>query len=230
LAALLVGLYTTALGIPTLVLAVLDRRGRWAHACARLWGRLIARSFGIVVRVEGAANIPSGPAVFAANHVSAADIPIVFGFLPFEFRIIHKRSLSLVPVVGWCLALGGHIAIDRSNAFKARHSLATAIERVRNGASVVVFPEGTRSTDGNVGLFKRGSFALAQNAGVPVVPVSIVGVRRVMPSGLGSLRRGEVVLRLHPPIPTSGRSPDAAEALADETRGAVLRGCQEALE
>ena len=227
LAALLVGLYTTVFGVACLASASLDRRGRWPHACVRLWGRLLARSFGIQVRVEGAGHVPAGPAVFAANHVSAADIPIVFGFLPFEFRIIHKKSLSLVPLVGWCLALGGHIAIDRSNAFRARRSLTTAVERVRNGVSVVVFPEGTRSPDGSVGLFKRGSFTLALNAGVPVVPVSIVGVRQVMPRGLGSLRSGKVVLRLHPPIPTSGRSADAAEALADEVRGAVIRGCQE---
>ena len=139
LATLLVALYTTALGVPCFFAGLLERRGRWAHACIRLWGRLIAASFGVRVRVEGEANVPAGPAVYAANHVSAADIPIVFGFLPFEFRIIHKRSLSWVPILGWCLAVGGHIAIDRSNPFRARRSLERAVERHRGGVSVVVF-------------------------------------------------------------------------------------------
>lgn len=227
LATLLVALYTTALGVPCFFGGLLERRGRWVHACIRLWGRLIAASFGVRVRVEGEANVPAGPAVYAANHVSAADIPIVFGFLPFEFRIIHKRSLSWVPILGWCLALGGHIAIDRSNPFRARRSLERAVERVRGGVSVVVFPEGTRSGDGSVAPFKRGSFTLALNAGVPVVPVSIIGVKRLMPHGLASLGAGEVVLRLHPALPTSGRSVDDAEALASEARARVVHGCRE---
>jgi len=227
LAALLVAAYTTVLGVPCLLGSFVERRGRWAHSCMRAWARLLAWTLRIHVRVEGADHVPAGSAVFAANHASAADIPIVFGFLPFPFRIIHKRSLSFVPLVGWCLAAGGHIAIDRSNAFRARHSLESAIARIRAGVSVVVFPEGTRSRDGSVGVFKRGSFKLAVEAGVPVVPISIVGVKAVMPRGLASLRPGRVLLRIHPALPTVGRTADDAESLAEETRTVVVRGCQE---
>ena len=177
--------------------------------------------------VRGAANLPTGAAVYAANHGSALDIPIVFGHLPLSFRIIHKRSLSLIPVVGWYLHLGGHIAIDRGNPFKARKSLDSAAERIRGGTSVTVFPEGTRGSDASVGLFKRGSFQLALNAAVPVVPVSLVGVKRVAPRGIWTLRPGTVELRIHSPVATEGRPPDGAEALAEEVRGIVEHGCRE---
>ncbi len=115
--------------------------------------------------------------MYAANHASALDILIVFGHLPVDFRIVYKRSLSLVPLVGWAIWLGGHLPIDRSHPFRARRSLDAAARRIRGGTSVVVFPEGTRSPDGSVRRFKRGSFGLAIAAGVPVVPVSLAGVK-----------------------------------------------------
>ena len=177
--------------------------------------------------VRGVANVPTRAAVYAANHGSALDIPIVFGQLPVSFRIIYKRSLSLIPLVGWYLHLGGHIAIDRGNPFKARKSLDSAVDRIRGGTSVTVFPEGTRSADASVGLFKRGSFQLALDAAVPVVPVSLVGVKRVAPRGIWTLRPGTVELRIHPLVPTDRRPLDGAETLAEEVRGIVERGCLE---
>jgi 1-acyl-sn-glycerol-3-phosphate acyltransferase len=178
--------------------------------------------------VRGAENVPASAAVYAANHGSALDIPIVFGHLPLSFRIIYKKSLSLIPIVGWYLHLGGHIAIDRGNPFKARKSLDSAAQRIRGGTSVTVFPEGTRASGASVGLFKRGSFQLAVDAAVPVVPVSLVGVKRVAPRGIWTLRSGTVEVRIHPPVATDRRPPNSAEALAEEIRGIVERGCREA--
>jgi len=149
----------------------------------------------------------------------------VFGHLPVDFRIVYKKSLSLVPLLGWAIRLGGHIPIDRGNAFRARRSLDAAARRIRGGTSVVVFPEGTRSPDGAVRRFKRGSFGLAIEAGVAIVPVSLVGVKSVVPRGLTSLRPGLVRVRMHPPVPVAGRSPDEAEALAEEVRRIVAAGC-----
>jgi 1-acyl-sn-glycerol-3-phosphate acyltransferase len=138
-----------------------------------------------------------------------------------DFRIIHKRSLYLIPILGWALYLGGHIGIDRANAFRARRSLGAAAERIRGGTSVAVFPEGTRSPDARVRPFKRGSFVLAAEAGVPVVPVSLLGVKAVVPQGIRTLRPGTVHLRVHPAIPQAGRD---AEALAEEVRRIVGGG------
>ena len=194
---------------------------------AAVWGKLVLWSLGVDVSVCGAERRPSGPAVYAANHTSALDIPILFGFLPVDFRIIHKRSLYLVPVLGQYLYASGHIGIHRGSPFRARKGLDLAAARIRAGASVVVFPEGTRSPEGTVGAFKRASFLPALEAGVPVVPLSLVGVKEVARGGL-NVRAGRVWLVVHAPIPTAGRNPGEARALAEEVRRAVMTGCEAA--
>ncbi len=216
---------TGAYAVLACVAALVARRGRATRGIAGAWSRVLLRLFRVGVRTSGLEHARAGPAVYAANHASALDILVLFGHLPVDFRIIYKRSLSLVPLLGWAIWLGGHIPIDRSNPFRARRSLDAAARRIRDGTSVVVFPEGTRSRDGAVGLFKRGSFGLALNAGVPVVPVSLVGVKAVVPRGLASLRPGTVQVVLHPPVAVAGRSPDEAEALAEEVRRIVDAGC-----
>jgi 1-acyl-sn-glycerol-3-phosphate acyltransferase len=228
LACVLIGVETVVLGVASLVFGLVDRSGRLLHGIVRLWGRLVLHALGVRVDVE-AAGTPPAPAVYAANHGSAIDIPILFAHLPVEFRIIHKRSLYLVPVVGWHLLLGGHIAVDGGKAFRARRSLAAAARRIAAGTSVMVFPEGTRAPDERIRLFKRGSFLLAIHAGVPVVPVSLVGVKDVVPAGILTLRPGRVTMRLHPAVPTSGRAAEDAEALAEEVRRTVARGCGQEL-
>ncbi len=221
----LVILVTVVLSTLAIVVGVVDRSGRGGRAIAGLWGRALLLIGRVGVRVEGLELLPEGPAVYAANHGSALDIPIVFAHLPVDFRIIHKRSLRLVPILGQAMWAGGHIAIDRSHPFRARRSLAAAAERIRTGTSVVVFPEGTRSPDATVRRFKRGSFALALGAGVPVVPVSLAGVKTIVPRGLFSLQPGTVTVRVHAPVPIEGRGPDDAETLAEEVRQIVAAGC-----
>jgi 1-acyl-sn-glycerol-3-phosphate acyltransferase len=227
LAVPLIVLWTALLGGPALLGGLLDRSGRSAHSLTRLWARLILLTIGVRVQVLGRENIVAGPAVYAANHASALDIPVLFASLPFEFRIIHKRSLYLIPVVGWFLFLAGHIGIDRKNPFRARRSLEAAAQRVRRGATLVVFPEGTRSPDATIGPFKRGSFVLALSAGVPVVPVSLIGVKRAAPHGILSLQPGTVHVKFLPSLPTAGRKLDEAEQLAEEVRSAVISGTKE---
>jgi 1-acyl-sn-glycerol-3-phosphate acyltransferase len=193
---------------------------------SRLWSRLLLRLFRVEVETRGLEMLPAGPAVYAANHGSSLDILAVLARLPVDVRIVYKKSLSLVPLLGWSIAVGGHIPIDRSNPFRARRSLDAAARRIRAGTSVLVFPEGTRSPDGVVRHFKRGSFSLAIEAGVPVVPVSLAGVKAVVPRGLVSLRPGRVLLRVHPAIPVAGRSAVDAQALAEQTRLVVAAGCE----
>jgi 1-acyl-sn-glycerol-3-phosphate acyltransferase len=219
-------LASLGLGLACLIAGLAERSGARAHRVIRLWARCMLGIAGLRVTVRGLEALPDGPAVYAANHASVLDIPLVFGHLPVDFRIVHKRSLRLIPLVGWCLHAAGHIAIDRSRAFRARRSLEAAAERIRKGTSVVVFPEGTRSRSGQVGLFKRGSFTLALEAGVPVVPMSLVGVRQVAPGGLLSLRAGSLAVHVHTAVDTAGRSPVESEALAEEVRRMVIEGCE----
>lgn len=207
------------------MVGVLDRSGRGCRILAGIWSRALLGIGRVEVRVEGLEHLPSGPAVYAANHGSALDIPIVLGHLPVDFRIIHKLSVYLIPFLGQAVWASRHIGIDRRNAFRARRSLAEAARRIRDGTSVVVFPEGTRSPDATVRRFKRGSFGLALAAGVPVVPVSLVGVKGVVPRGLPSLVPGTVGVRVHRAVPVAGRTPDEAEALAEEVRQIVAAAC-----
>ena len=222
----LAALLTVAFALAAIAVGLVDRTGRGCRRLAGTWSRLLLRLARARVRVDGDAHVPAGPAVYAANHGSVLDILVVFGHLPVDFRIIHKRSLYLVPFVGWTLWLGGHVGIDRRHPFRARRSLDAAARRIRRGTSLVVFPEGTRSADRTVKRFKRGSFSLALEAGVPVVPVSLVGVKDLAPRGLLSLRPGEILVRLHPPVAVEGRTPDDADALAEDVRRIVAAGCE----
>lgn len=212
-----IALAATVLYASTACLAALaDRSGRTTREVGGAWSRLLLRLLRVGVSVSGLEHAPPGPAVYAANHASTLDIFVLFGHLPVDFRIVYKRSLSLLPLLGWAIRLGGHLPIDRSHPFRARRSLDEAARRIRGGTSVVLFPEGTRSPDGAVRRFKRGSFSLAIAAGVPVVPVSLVGVKAVVPRGLSRIRPGTVGVVLHPPMPVAGRSD--AEAFAEEVR------------
>ena len=187
------------------------RDGEVGFRVTRLWARFILRAGGVRATTELLAPLPEGPVVFVSNHVSSIDIPIVFATLPRSFRIVYKSSLLYVPLMGQCLAATRHIAIDRSRAFSAKRSLAAAARRIRNGVSVAMFPEGTRSGDEPMGTFKRGSFKLAVEAGVPVIPVSIIGLRKVARGG--RITAGDVKVRIHEAL-ASEQGPDAVEALA----------------
>jgi 1-acyl-sn-glycerol-3-phosphate acyltransferase len=221
---LIVVFWMFGVGSIGLLIGVWQPRRRLLLWITRGWAKIVLVCAGIKVDVEGREHVPAGPAVYAANHVSALDIPLLFACLPADFRIIHKDSLYWAPVIGQYLYFGGHVGVNRKNPFKARHSLKRAAQRIRDGMSVAVFPEGTRSRDGNLQSFKRGSFVLAQDAGVPVVPVSLIGVKALVPQGLVRARSGRVILRLHAPVSTAGRP---AEAVADEVREIIRRDVQE---
>jgi len=221
----LVVVCTLVFGIPALLGGLVDRGGSVPHRFAAWWGRSLLWLWGVRVVVKGAENAPPGPAVYAANHGSALDIPIVFAHLPANFRVLHKRSLYLIPILGQHLFLGGHIGVDRARPFRARRSLEQAAQRIHRGASLAVFPEGHRSPDAQVRPFKRGSFVLAMQAGVPVVPVSLSGVKDLAPQGILRMRPGTVTVCIHPPIPTRDRPLGEAGALAEEVRRVVAAGC-----
>ena len=204
--------------LATLVLAPIGilawpfrRDGEIAFRVTRLWARFILFAAGVRATTEVTTPLPEGPLVFVSNHVSSLDIPILFAVLPHSFRIVYKSSLLYVPLMGQHLAATRHIAVDRSRAFSAKRSLATAARRIRNGVSVALFPEGTRSGDAPMGAFKRGSFKLAMEAGVPVVPVSLIGLRRL--TGPGRITPGDVLVKIHPALSVAD-GPDALEELA----------------
>lgn len=196
-----VSLYTIVLGSISLVSTLFDRTGNFAHTCARAWAWLILKTTGVKVKVRGLEHLEAGRSyVFAANHQSIYDIPIVFTSVPFQLRIVAKESLGRIPFMGWHLHRAGHLLVDRRNPGP---DIVEKMKRlVGESSSLIVFPEGTRSVDGTVGRFKKGSFLVAIDAKLPVVPVSITGSRHVMKKGRLMVCPGEVTLTVHPPIPT----------------------------
>jgi 1-acyl-sn-glycerol-3-phosphate acyltransferase len=215
-----ISLYTIVLGTISVLSTLVDRSGDFGHRCARAWSSLILRTTGVQVRVEGLERLdPRRSYVFAANHQSIYDIPIVFASLPFQLRIIAKASLGSIPFLGWHLQRTGHLLVDRSKA--GAGTVKKMAKLVADGHSLIVFPEGTRSADGAVARFKGGSFVIALDAGLPIVPISIAGSRQVMLKGQLTVRPGTVSLVVHEPIETTGLGRAAARALAERVRGVV---------
>ena len=203
----------------------LRRDGEAAFAITRLWARAILAAASVRTTVEMLAPLPEGPVVFVSNHVSALDIPILFRALPRSFRIVFKSSLLYVPLMGQFLAAGRHVSIDRSRAFSAKRSLEAAARRIHNGVSVALFPEGTRSGGATMGSFKRGSFKLAADAGVPVVPVSLIGLRGVVRGR--SITPGTVRIRIHEAIPTLDGGVETHDELAARVQSIISREVME---
>ena len=203
-------------------LRLFDATGDSVLRLARWWSRTITKLAGVKITVEHRAHLdPQRSYVFMANHLSTVDIWAVFIAVPASFRFIAKKQLSFIPLFGWAMRAGRFIFIDRGNALAARRSIDHAKDRIRAGASVLLFPEGTRSRDGALGPFKKGGFHLAIDAGAPVVPVALRGTRELMPRGSLLLRPGPVSVIIGEPIPTEGLSPDDRNALLDRVRVAI---------
>jgi 1-acyl-sn-glycerol-3-phosphate acyltransferase len=219
-----ISVYTIVLGAASILSSVFDRRGHFAHGCARAWSWLILKTTGVRVRVEGLERITPGTTyVFVSNHQSIYDIPVVFASLPHQIRIIAKASLARFPVLGWHLKRGGHLFVDRKTPDRSG-ILARWRSLVNDGLSLIIFAEGTRSYDGRVGRFKAGSFLLALEAGLPIVPLAIVGTRHVMQKGRLRTEPGDVQLIVHEPIhPPRIEAPTVhdAKALAHRVQAIV---------
>ncbi len=215
-----VSLYTIVLGTASLISTLFDRTGVFGHRCARAWAWLILKTSGVHVRVVGLDHLEPGRSyVFAANHQSIYDIPIVFTALPLQLRIVAKDSLGRIPFLGWHLRRTGHLLVDRRNP--GAGILKRMSHLVSAARSLIVFPEGTRSVDGAVGRFKGGTFLLAIDAALPVVPVSIAGSRFVMRKGRLMVCPGRVTLTVHPPMSTTGVTREQAREFAERVREVV---------
>ena len=226
----LISIYTIGLGTLSLGSSLFERNGRFAHWCARAWSKLILATTGVRVRLSGVERLEPGRTyVFVSNHQSIYDIPIIFASLPFQVRIIAKESLGRFPFLGWHLRRTGHILVDRRDPDR-RAILARWKALVAHGLSLIVFPEGTRSMDGRVGRFRAGSFLLALEAGLPIVPISVSGSRHVMRKGRLTTCPGEVALMvhepLHLPVLASPTIKDARE-LAARVRAIVQPGAEQ---
>jgi len=226
-------------GTLALAASTLDKRGRLQHRIARWWAHASVFFSGSRLQVLGLENIPAEAAVFASNHTSYMDTPVVFAGLPFQFRILAKKELWALPFIGWYLSRSGQIPIDTANPRTTLSSFSKGVHTLRGGAprdrsssmgsgegrSVFVFPEGGRTPDGELQSFLNGAAFLALRAQVPIVPVALVGVYDLLPIHTRHFYpapgRAPIRLVFGPPIPTKGRSPRDSEALTEELRQSI---------
>jgi 1-acyl-sn-glycerol-3-phosphate acyltransferase len=222
---LLVALYTVIWGSVGVVVALVDRSGRGIVWVARHWVRWVLGSCGIQVDVDGLENLAGiEPCVLMSNHQSVFDIAAIVRTLPLQWKFVAKRELTRVPFFGWAVALSKQIVVDRANREASVRSLKQGAARVRAGANVIIFPEGTRSVTPNLGPFKSGGFHLAIQAGVPVVPVSVSGSWRITPKRALRIESGRILVRYGPPIPTAELDIEDRSLLKDRVRAAIVAG------
>lgn len=224
----LIYLYTIVMGSLSLLLSLYDPEGKRQHWCARRWCQMIARTAGVRVRVHGAHHIQPGVSyVFLSTHQSYMDIPAMLGYLPAQLRIAAKKVLFRIPFMGWHLTRAGHIPIDRSSTEKAVTSMQKAASYLKRGICAFVFPEGTRSRDGFLHKFKKGGFKLALQAGVPIIPITIIGSRQVLPPDSIIFRPGPIDMYVDAPIPTTGLTDTDLESLMESVYNIMAKRFRE---
>jgi 1-acyl-sn-glycerol-3-phosphate acyltransferase len=218
----LILIYTGVLGTFSLIASLFDGSGRVQHWLARLWSWLILKTTLAKVKVYGLERIDvTKPHLYAANHLSALDIPVLYGDLPFQFRIVAKHELFRYPFLGWHLRRSGEIDIDPQNAMSSLRSMNRAVQTLRGGMPIVVFPEGGRSASGEIRPFLPGAFYVAIKAQVDIVPIALVGTYEMLPMNTRHLMPRTLQLVVGDPISTAGYTPRDMVKLAPIVQRAV---------
>lgn len=218
----LIWLYTIVLGTLSLLSSLFDSAGVLQHRFARLWSRMILGTIGAPVTVEGLEKIDTAKAhVYVVNHISALDIPVLYVSLPFQFRILAKRELFRYPFMGWHLRRSGQIPVVLDNPKASIRSLQLAVTAVKRNMSLVVFPEGGRSEDGQLQAFMGGAFFAAIRAQTEIVPMAIIGTFETLKMNTWHIKPQPLKLLVAGAIPTAGLTTRDTEKLAAQARAAI---------
>lgn len=220
----LMALATAGFGCVSLITSIWDRSGRQQHAIAHVWARVMLRISLSPVRLLGAENLPDPTtAVYATNHLSYMDTPVLFARLPFQFRILAKRGLWKVPFIGWHLHRSGQVPVDQSNARSSVMSLNGGVAALKSGLPLVIFPEGGRSATGIPQRFLSGGAFMAIRAQVPLVPVTLIGTFELLPIHTYHLRPRPLLVVVGEPLLTEGLTTKDADALSQKAYEAITR-------
>lgn len=220
----LVVLITAFFAPLAIIVSFFTRTGNPVHSIARIWGQSILLISRVHVRVIGLSNIqPDKSYIYMANHQSNFDIPVLLGCLPVQFRWLAKAELFRIPVFGRAMLGAGYIKINRFNQKSAFKSISTAARKLKDGVSVMIFPEGTRSRDGSIQKFKKGGFVMAIESGVPIIPVILKGTWSIMAKSSLRINRGDVEMEIAEPINTTGYSMETKEELMDRVRTVICQ-------
>ncbi|KGN77490.1 acyl-phosphate glycerol 3-phosphate acyltransferase [Porphyromonadaceae bacterium COT-184 OH4590] len=200
---------------------------RWCYIPAKYWGRAICAISFVRVKVVGDENYEKNKSyIFIANHQSIYDIFVVYGWLINKFKWVMKNTLRKIPFVGLACHKAGHIFIDRSNPIRAKRSLDEAKKKLRNGSSIVIFAEGSRTKNGKLGKFKRGAFKIAEDLKLPIIPVSIKGTFDIMPVFSYYIKPGKITVTFHEAIDTQNLNEQTMEEIIETTRNVIQKGLQ----
>ncbi len=214
--------WTAACGTCSLAMSLFEKSGRIQHRIAQTWARGGVSIAGMRLTVRGAEILREHPvAVYAANHTSYMDTPVIFATLPFQFRILAKKELWTMPFIGWHLNRSGQIPIDTANAHSTLSSLGAGVKALRAGMPLFVFPEGARTPDGTTQEFLSGAAFLSIRAQVPLIPIALGGVYDVLPIHTSHFNPGEVTLSVGEPISTKGLHMRQADELTASLRAAI---------
>ena len=220
-----VGLSTILWGSTAVIISFFTRSGKPVHIVARIWARGILFVSRIKVTVNGLENIdPTQSYVYMSNHQSNFDIPVLLAYLPVQFRWLAKAELFKIPIFGRAMRGAGYVKIDRFNQEAAFESLNEAARKMKNGVSIMIFPEGTRSRDGNIRSFKKGGFIMALDAAVPIVPVVLKGTWTIMDKSSLRINTGEVSLNIETPIATTDYTRENKDDLIKSVRAVISEG------
>ena len=220
----LIAITTASFGFVSLLFSLWDKSGRQQHAIAQVWSRVTLWIVLSPVRIIHPENLQKhGAAVYVCNHLSYMDTPVLFSRLPFQFRILARHDLWKIPFVGWHLNRSGQIPVDSSNIRSTVASLNLGVAALKSGMPLLVFPDGGRSADGNVQPFLAGSAWMAIRAGVPIVPLALVGTYELLPMHVYHLNPRPLLLVAGEPISTEGCTTKDADALTQRIFEAVSK-------
>lgn len=218
----LIWLYTLVLGLLALPGGLFDGSGRRLHWFSRTWSWLIMKTILSPVKVTGLDKIDTSKShVYAVNHASAMDIPVLYVNLPFQFRIVFKKELLSYPVVGWQLKRSGQVCIDQQKPTNSIAAIRSAVKSLKAGMPLVIYPEGGRTPDGEIKPFLPGAFFLAIKAQVDIVPVALVGTFELLPMDTYHIKCRPLEMRVGEPIPTTGLTMRDLEAVSARVRKAI---------
>jgi 1-acyl-sn-glycerol-3-phosphate acyltransferase len=219
---LLIWAYTLVLGFASLVVSVFETSGRVQHKLAHLWSWLIMKTILSPVTVTGMEHVdPARPRVYAVNHASALDIPVLYTYLPFQFRILFKSELLSYPIIGWHLKRSGQVCINQQHPTKSVGQIKSALKSLKKGMPLVIFPEGGRTRDGRIKPFMPGTFFLAIHAQADIVPIALVGTYDLLPMNTYHIKPRPLEMRVGKPISTAGLTLRDMDAVSERVKAAI---------
>jgi 1-acyl-sn-glycerol-3-phosphate acyltransferase len=211
---IIISFLSVFLGLLATAIGLFDKSGDSSHKISSLWCRLLCKLNGVKLEIVGQENILTDkPQIFVSNHQGYFDIFALSGYLPVQIRWVAKSSLFKIPFMGWAMSASGYIPVERDDRKKSYEAFNKTIEKIKEGSSIIIFPEGTRSEDGKIGPFKKGSNLIASRSKSPMVPVTVIGSGNIIKKGSAVVTPGLVKVIISPPVEPKNNKKENEETL-----------------